>query len=430
MGIADGLSSLLAQHEIEEIVRRSARECLLWDDFVCMPRPPEAPTEDTWKLVKAIQRLRSVTLPVPSPIGTALYYDMHWELLSRLRRIDHYCHADSSFSLDLLDRHGSLFVVRAQIQEALATSQLDGLRIPYEEAETLILRGRKPHSGGEVLVKNFYSVAENIGDYVGERFTPELLWELYARIISGVDGDSLRRSPKRAGLINKAYREAARSQADKPVALICAYANDEIGYPAEHTVVRALSIRGAINHWTPLPDWSGNVASLVFRLYCLKHGLPAVAYLPFSYANLQWDRGAIKPPQVLAGALPPPYVDDSGNEDYTPAVTVSVHLLDYLLSDLLTYMRSTKERISAALSSIEHDTRLNNRQLLILSRALNDPEAEFTISHHRTNHRVVYATARKDLLDLVEMGYMVMEARGRLFVFRPAPNLGERAEHK
>jgi Fic family protein len=344
-------------------------------------------------------------------------------MVSRLRRIDYYCHADSNFSLDLLNRHGSLFVVRAQIQEALATSKLDGLQIPYGEAETLILHGRKPRNAGEVLVKNFYSTAEDIGSYVGESFSRELLWELYARVISGVDGSSLRRSPKRAGLINEAYRGAAWSRPDKPVSLICAYANDEIGSPDEHTVVRALSVRGAINHWMPLPDWNGNVASLVFRLYCLKHDLPAVAYLPFSYANLQWDRAAIRPPVVLVSRLPPPYVDDRGNEDYTPTVTLSVHLLDYLLADLMTYMKSTKEKISTALTSIENDTRLNNRQLLILSRALNDPGAEFTISHHRTNHRIVYATARKDLLDLVEMGYMVMEARGRLFVFRAASSL-------
>jgi len=42
---------------------------------------------------------------------------------------------------------------------------------------------------------------------------------------------------------------------------------------------------------------------------------------------------------------------------------------------------------------------------------------------HQTVHRVVYATARADLLGLVDLGFLRCSRQGRAFVFTPAPGL-------
>jgi hypothetical protein len=46
-------------------------------------------------------------------------------------------------------------------------------------------------------------------------------------------------------------------------------------------------------------------------------------------------------------------------------------------------------------------------------------------SYHQTNSGIHYTTARRDLLELHEKGYLVMEQRGKAFVFAPGPRLDE-----
>ena len=126
---------------------------------------------------------------------------------------------------------------------------------------------------------------------------------------------------------------------------------------------------------------------------------------------------------MLCRELPERYVDERGREDYTASVTIAIHLLDYELQTLLGYIRLTKERDAAVLASFEDDKSLNHRQRSIIARALREPTAEFRIRHHRTNHRVAYATARADLLELVDKGYLDCERRSRAFIFVPSPSL-------
>lgn len=407
----------LHQPQVHEMLSRSGREALLWDEFRAMECPSGASVEEMWELVKALRCAYSVEIPVPSPQGTRLHYFMHQDMLARLRLIDYHCHPDSRFSLDLFDRQGSPFIVRTQIQEAVATGQLDGLDVLPDDAEEVIRLDRKPRNGEESIVKNTFRVMSDIDVYARERFSPELLDEFYARITSGVDPGSVKRRKDSLGLTRESYRRMARARSDKPLSLICAYCNDEIGDPREHPAMRALTIRGLINHWLPMPDWNGNVASLVFRLYCLKHEYSAVGYLPFSHANLAWARREIRAPAVLCESLPDPYVDRHGCEDHTPIATLALHLLDYELQALLAHMQSVRENDAAVMASFDDDRSLNHRQRLIVARALREPTAEFRIRHHQINHRVAYATARTDLLDLVDGGYLVCEKRNRAFVF-------------
>ncbi len=213
---------------------------------------------------------------------------------------------------------------------------------------------------------------------------------------------------------------------DRHIEDICAYANHEIGDPDEHPAIRAFVVRGEMRRWLPLPDWNGNVASLLYRLYCLKHQYPVLAYLPLSRALIDWEEGVIGPPHVLTGELPHQYVDENGDEDHTPAVTLVLQLAHHELLALLNYTRLRKQTDERMLAALQNDRSLNHRQRSILSRAVRHPDAEFGIRYHRSNHHIAYATARADLLALVDKGYLVQQLRQKAFVFRPHRDLQTR----
>ena len=63
----------------------------------------------------------------------------------------------------------------------------------------------------------------------------------------------------------------------------------------------------------------------------------------------------------------------------------------------------------------------------VLARAMRDPDAEFRTRYHQTTHNIHYATARRDLMELHEKGYLDMELPGKAYVFTRGSRLEELA---
>jgi Fic family protein len=79
------------------------------------------------------------------------------------------------------------------------------------------------------------------------------------------------------------------------------------------------------------------------------------------------------------------------------------------------------------LQSIENELRgvavLNYRQRDLIIHALRHPGRRYTIASHQNSHKVVYQTARTDLLDLARRGLVVQQKKGKTLYFIPARNL-------
>ncbi len=56
--------------------------------------------------------------------------------------------------------------------------------------------------------------------------------------------------------------------------------------------------------------------------------------------------------------------------------------------------------------------------------------ARYTVQSHQTSHGVSYETARSDLRELSEQGFLEQRKSGRAFVFVPIANLRAKLEGK
>lgn len=72
------------------------------------------------------------------------------------------------------------------------------------------------------------------------------------------------------------------------------------------------------------------------------------------------------------------------------------------------------------------DTDLNHRQIALLSHAMQHADAEYPFKSHQTSHPIAFQTARTDLLDREERGYLERIKRGKRFFFLPVPDLDRR----
>jgi Fic family protein len=71
----------------------------------------------------------------------------------------------------------------------------------------------------------------------------------------------------------------------------------------------------------------------------------------------------------------------------------------------------------------------NHRQLALLEHALKNPAARYTVVSHATSHGIVPQTARTDLRDLEQRGFLVRTATGRGHAWEPVPDLGRQLDH-
>ena len=69
--------------------------------------------------------------------------------------------------------------------------------------------------------------------------------------------------------------------------------------------------------------------------------------------------------------------------------------------------------------------RLNSRQREVLNAARLHPEQEYSMESHQRLHQVAYATARADLYQLRDEGYLTAKKRGKAWVFKASAKIYE-----
>ena len=70
----------------------------------------------------------------------------------------------------------------------------------------------------------------------------------------------------------------------------------------------------------------------------------------------------------------------------------------------------------------------NHRQAELIRHALRHPGQEYTIAGHRLSHRVVYQTARTDLLDLQQRRVLNLKKRGKQMILTVPGDMAERLQ--
>lgn len=85
--------------------------------------------------------------------------------------------------------------------------------------------------------------------------------------------------------------------------------------------------------------------------------------------------------------------------------------------------QKSTERLLAGSGKLR--SRLNHRQLALLTHALKHPGEAYKIEGHQRSHAVVYQTARSDLLGLSDLGLLEKQKIGKSFLFLVPRDLRE-----
>jgi len=145
----------------------------------------------------------------------------------------------------------------------------------------------------------------------------------------------------------------------------------------------------------PFVDGNGRTARALFYWYMLKEGYKLTEYMSIS-------RVIAKSKSNYEKAFR--YVENDGN-DMGYFVAYNLGALEKSFQQLRDYIQR-KQREKRAASSFMMAGNINQRQALVLQRLKEEPDTIFTVKDVQEQFSVSSMTARKDLSDLVQQGYM------------------------
>lgn len=416
----------LTEGAMAPFIQRANEKYLYWDRFKYLKLPEGLSHEDAWYFLKAARSLNRRPTPVVDIDGRPFWYSLTDDIQRSLMVIDQQAGGTIATSVSGIGPDTKQrYLLSNLMEEAIASSQLEGAATTRPAAKDMLRSGREPANRGERMILNNYQTIRRITELLDDAVTPELLLALQTSMTEGTLKD-----PADVGRFRTAQDEIVVGDdrgvivhvpphADKlsgELEQLCSYANTTDG-PFVHPVIKACLLHFWLAYIHPFCDGNGRTARALFYLYMLKSGYWLMEYIAISRVILRqrsrYERAFLY----------------SEMDDCDCGYFLAFHLsaVERALHELWAYLERKGQEDELLRARLNKDGELNYRQRVLLGRALRDSTSTFTIESHKASHNVSYGTARNDLLDLVERGYLAQRRQGRrTYVFSPAPDLRSR----
>lgn len=402
---------------------------LYWKDAKYKTPPKGMTKEEFWVLTKVVRKLSSKPTPIVDPEGQPFTWYRQDNLERLFRRIDMELGGQMVTNELHPDKH-QRFMARGAMEEAIASSQLEGASTTRKVAKQMIAEQRSPRNKSEQMIYNNYVAMRTIEDELTEEpLSKELLFRLHGMLVDQTmddpaeigrfrqDADEIVVQDKTTGEIYHIppKEEVLRREIER----LISYANDDDG-PFIHPIIKAITLHFWIGYLHPFVDGNGRMARTIFYWYLLKQGYWMLTYVPISTVIK-------KAPTKYSNAYV--YTEQDGR-DLTYFISYHIDRLIMAMDDLKEYT----SKIDAENKQIDRllgpEYALNDRQKQLLHHLVADATAYATITTHQTLNGVVRLTADRDLKYLVSKQLLRSVKVGRTYQFYASKELQEALKKK
>lgn len=317
------------------------------------------------------------------------------------------------------------FVVSSLMDEAIASSQIEGASTLHRVAKRMLQEGRPPRNRSEQMIVNNYRTMIMIRERRSEAMTPELLLEIQQTLTDGTldHADQQGRFRTIADMVEVVSNRDGEVIHTPPPAnelrarlgRLCTFANQlaENGDNFIHPIVKAIALHFQIGFDHPFCDGNGRTARALFYWSALRDRYELIEFLPISRMILEAPGKYVRAYQET----------ETDGFDLTYFLHFHLDIISRAREDFRARAAEKQRQIERQEALIGSEIGINYRQRTLLQAASEQPDRVFTIQGHQGSHMVAYATARADLLDLVERGLLEQRSVGKRFVFNPSKRL-------
>jgi len=413
--LPDGLAHYVIGTEFAKNVAEYNRRYLFWDELKY-----RVPNADQQEMIWAVMKFyRSMRQEIPySPIS--LSYSIIPEVVKNLHAIDSYLTGTIRIHNKTIRLEQS-WIINSFMEEAIASSILEGAATTRKAAKEMLRKGRKPKNSSEQMVVNNYEAMNYILEHKDDPLTPDLILEIHRLVTKGtIDRDFVGQFRTNNDIVvaNPAngvvfHTPPDYQEIEHAITELCNFINhveqDSGKGDADfiHPVIKGIILHFLIGYIHPFNDGNGRTARSLFYWYVLSRGYWLFEYMPISRIILR-----SKKKYSLA------YLYTEYDEmDLTYFILYSLSCVDEARRDLLKYLEEKQTEQNATKAITKKICDINQREGEILRYMMEHSDEYLTIREIMQTYDTVYETARTDLLHLAALGYLIKEKRGREFIF-------------
>lgn len=364
----------------------------------------------------------------PTPICCEKNGFFTWRKLANHEKMAHEIDMDmSKYLLDfpeILKTNHHEFQRKSLIEEAIASSQLEGAHTSRKVAKQMIEEKREPRNADERMILNNYLAMKEIQEnYKNKKLTLKNLFALHKILTKGTasleefEQGNFRSEQDEIVIVKGddpaviSYRAPSLKFVKKEIQRLIDFANDELGEPFIHPLTKAIMLHFWIGLLHPFVDGNGRMARCLFYWYLLRKsdGYQSFALLPISLviknSSIQYSEAYI--------------LSEQDDNDLTYFIDYNYRKIAQAAINFKKYISYKLEEEKEIEKIMAKNASLNTRQIRMLKMLEENPYKLMNVSLYVKIFEITKATAVKDLKELQHLNFVKAEKRGKNVFYHP-----------
>ena len=391
------LLELILSKDYSSEISKMNDEYYYWDK-VKYNTPKGIKKEDFWALVKYSRTANSKTYSFNTCTFSLFLTNKMQEYL---HNFDMNFGGTIASSDILLDKNKQYYLLSSIMEEAIASSQMEGASTTRKVAKEMLRKQSKPKDKSQQMILNNYNTIRYLSEHKNDNLSPELLLTIHKQItektLDNSKDEGQFRSDNNIYVVNGITGEVAHEppsfrQIKKVVQQLCRFINEDKEFI--HPIIKAIILHFMISYLHPFVDGNGRTARSLFYWYMLKKGYWLTEYLSISRiiykSKTQYEKAFL--------------YTEHDDFDLGYFIHYNLKVLNQAFEELNNYLERKAQENAAILEY--RIPGLNERQIQIVKLCSEKPSSMFTSKDLETRFTVSVKTIRSDLEGLVSVGLM------------------------
>lgn len=388
---------ILMSGEYSAAVSKMNDEYYYWDK-VKYHAPEGIEAEDFWNVVKYSRRIEAKTF---SFSACTFFLKETSAMQQALHNFDMNFGGTLSSTSILTDKNRQYYLISSLMEEAIASSQMEGASTTRKVAKEMLRKQAKPKDKSQQMILNNYNTIRYLSEHKSDRLTPDLVLEIHRQITEKTLDNSSDEGHFRTdndifgvnGITGEvAHEPPSYTVIPETIEQLCEFANEDKTFI--HPVLKAIIIHFMISYLHPFADGNGRTARSLFYWYMLKKGYWLTEFISISRviykSKVQYEKAFL--------------YTEHDDFDLGYFVQYNLKVLKQAFDELHVYLERKNQENNALLEY--RIPGLNERQVQIIKMYAEKPESIFVSKDLEIRFNVSVKTLRSDLEALVATGLL------------------------
>jgi len=390
--------SLMVEIQNTDFFKKIQDDYLYWDKVKYKASNHDA--KSLWNAIKLYRQINSNLVK----FGRYEFSFVVTDFLQRnLHEFDMHIGGTLSSNIGIAETDKKKYIISSLIEEAISSSQIEGASTTRKKAKEMIHKEQKPKDISESMILNNYNTMQEIVRIKDEDISPEKILEIHSIIahntLDDIKDEGRFRQHNDICVLNTANSEVVHTPPDNSeipelINDLCDFFNTDTD-KFIHPIIKGCIIHFLLAWIHPFADGNGRTSRALFYWYMLKNGYWMTEYLSISRiikgSKNQYEKAFL--------------YTESDDNDLTYFLTYHIKTMDKAYTALKEYINRKQKEVYQA-SRFMKITNVNERMAQILKIFNDDSDRIMTIREIETRFNVSNKTARKDLKELVNLGFL------------------------